>query len=110
MRISPSQARAVSQQTRIRKGRMGMRYEIKDNAVYFTRAGEWGKVSACGRSAVRFQASPSGPVQERDWTLMPEVVPARAWLEGDRAFLETGDLRTVLNGDGRAEYFYKNDK
>ena len=110
MRISPSQARAVSQQTRIRKGRMGMRYEIKDNAVYFTRAGEWGKVSACGRSAVRFQASPSGPVQERDWTLMPEVVPARAWLEGDRAFLATGDLRTVLNGDGRAEYFYKNDK
>lgn len=87
-----------------------MRYEVKDNSIYFTREGEWGRISACGRNSIRFQASPSGPVKEQNWTLMPGEAAARAWLEEDTAILETGEMRVKLYGNGRTEYFRKGRK
>ena len=87
-----------------------MRYEIKDNTIYFTRPGEWGRISACGRDSIRFQASPQGEVREQDWTLEPGQAQAKAWLEGDTAFLTTGEMQAKLYGDGRTEYFRKGRK
>ncbi len=80
--------------------KVDMRYEVKDNAIYFIREGEWGRISACGRNSIRFQASPSGPVKEQNWTLMPGEAAARAWLEEDTAILETGDMRVKQYGNG----------
>ena len=34
--------------------KVDMRYEVKDNAIYFIREGEWGRISACGRDSIRF--------------------------------------------------------
>ncbi|MCR2048842.1 hypothetical protein NSB25_16350 [Acetatifactor muris] len=82
-----------------------MKFEIRDNAIYFIRAGEWGKISACGKNCIRFQASPSGPVKEMNWTLLPGEVEAKAWLEGNTAILETGDMQCKLYDNGRTEYF-----
>ncbi len=87
-----------------------MKFEIRDNAIYFTRAGEWGKISACGKNCIRFQASPSGPVKEINWTLLPGEAKAKAWLEGNTAILETGDMRCVLYENGRTVYFREGRK
>lgn len=87
-----------------------MRYEIRDNTIYFTRPGEWGRISACGQGSIRFQASPQGEVKEQNWTIEPVQVQARAWLEGDMAFLETGEMQVKLYGDGRTEYFRQGRK
>nr|WP_296481053.1 TIM-barrel domain-containing protein [uncultured Acetatifactor sp.] len=87
-----------------------MKFQIRDNTIYFIRAGEWGKISACGKNCIRFQASPSGAVKEMNWTLLPGEAEAKAWLEGDKAILETGEMRCVLYENGRTEYFRKGRK
>lgn len=87
-----------------------MKYEIRDDEIYFIRAGEWGRISACGRNSIRFQASPSGSVKEVNWTLMPAKEEAKAWLEGNTAILETGDMQCRLYENGRTEYFRKGRK
>ncbi|MCI9220660.1 MAG: hypothetical protein HFH94_13120 [Lachnospiraceae bacterium] len=87
-----------------------MKYEIKDNAIFFTRPGEWGKISACGRDSIRFQASPQGKVKEQNWTIEPGSADAKIWLEGDCAYFVTGEMKAVVHGDGRMEYFRKDKR
>lgn len=87
-----------------------MRFEIEDNAIYFTREGERGKISACGENSIRFQASPTGRLIDQDWTLMPYNVEAKAWQEGTYAVLKVGDMSAKIHDNGRIEYFKCNKK
>ena len=77
-----------------------MTFEISDNSIYFCRAGETGRLSACGDNSIRFQASASVKLVEQNWTLMPRKAAARAWLEENgntkEAFIEVGNLRARL--------------
>lgn len=84
-----------------------MRFEIKDNSIYFTRNGEVGRLSACGRDSIRFQASPTGHLIEQNWTLMPGDVAAKAFLEEETgsAVLEAGSLSVRMFENGRVEYY-----
>lgn len=86
-----------------------MTFEISDNSIYFCRAGETGRLSACGDNSIRFQASASVKLVEQNWTLMPRKAAARAWLEENgntkEAFIEVGNLRARLEECGRVTYF-----
>jgi alpha-D-xyloside xylohydrolase len=86
-----------------------MRFEIKEDAIYFTRDGEVGKLSACGKDSIRFQASPTGQLIDQDWTLMPYKVQAKAWLDGNTAIITTGNMSAKMYENGRIEY-YRNEK
>lgn len=85
-----------------------MRFEIKDNAIYFTREGERGRLSACGENSIRFQASPTGSLINQNWTLMPYPVEAKAWQEGTYAVLKVGEMSAKIYDNGRIEYFKDN--
>ena len=86
-----------------------MTFEIKDDSIYFCRAGEIGRLSACGENSIRFQASASGKLVEQDWTLMPRKAVANAWIENKdsakEAFIEVGNLKARLEECGRVTYF-----
>ncbi len=70
------------------------------------RAGEAVRVSACGDGCIRFQASPSAKIIDRNLTLMPQPAEAKAWLTDNCAVLETGNMRAELYKNGRV-IFYK---
>ena len=72
-----------------------MEFTIRNDKIYFVRAGEAGCISACGENSVRFQAAPSGKLLDQNWTLMPQEAPAKAWVEEHRAVLETGSMRAT---------------
>lgn len=84
-----------------------MEFRLGENCIYFQRAGETGKISACGKDSIRFQATASGQLAEQDWTLLPESVPAKVRIEKDRACLENGDALAVMDASGKTTYFYK---
>ena len=82
-----------------------MGFQIRDDKIYFVRAGEAVCLSACGKDCIRFQAAPSGKLIEQNWTLMPQEAPAKAWLEEKRAVLETGEMRAELYENGKMIYY-----
>ena len=82
-----------------------MDFEIRNNEIYFMREGEAVRISACGKNSIRFQASPNCYIEEQDWTLMPQKVEAKAWVEENCANLETGEMRATLYGNGRVVYY-----
>ena len=87
-----------------------MSFEIRNNEIHFMREGEAVRISACGRNSIRFQASPNCGIDERNWTLMPQNVEAKAWLEEDSAILETGEIRAKLYANGRVVYYRRGRK
>lgn len=87
-----------------------MKFILKDQAIYFTREGETGKLSACGADSIRFQASPSGKLIAQDWTLIPGEAFAKVWEEEKCAFIEVGSMRAKLYGNGRIEYFRNGER
>ncbi|MCD8326474.1 MAG: hypothetical protein LUC90_07275 [Lachnospiraceae bacterium] len=84
-----------------------MKFEIINDSIYFTRAGEVVRLSAVGPDSIRFQASPSCRIQELDYTLMPGSAPSTAQIMEQKAVLETGSLRAELFGNGRVVFYYK---
>ena len=48
-----------------------MKFTIKDNRIWFTRAGETGVVSVPAEGCIRFQATASSRIELQDWTLLP---------------------------------------
>lgn len=86
-----------------------MRFEAKENCIYFTRAGETVKLSACGKNSIRFQASPSCKLKKIDHTLIVCEVDAKVWTEENRAVIENGTLRAEIYDNGRV-IFYNNGK
>ena len=82
-----------------------MSFSIKDNKIFFVRAGEAACLSACGKDCIRFQAAPSGKLIEQNWTLLPQEAPAKAWAEEGRAVLETGTMRAELYENGKTIYY-----
>lgn len=83
-----------------------MKFEIQDNCIYFTRAGETVKLSACGNNGIRFQSSPSCRIINSDFTLTPPAfTPSKAWIEDNRAILETGSMRAEIYDNGRMVYY-----
>lgn len=84
-----------------------MKFEVKNNEIYFMRQGEVVKLSACGENSIRFQASPNCSISEQNWTLEPQRVKASAVIEGERAVLETGKMRAELYGNGRVAYYFE---
>lgn len=86
-----------------------MSIEVKDNAIYLMRQGEFVRVSACGKNSIRFQASPNCRIEEQDWTLMPQKTESKAWIEEKYAVIETGNMRAKIFDNGKVVY-YCNDK
>lgn len=84
-----------------------MEFRLEEGCILFTRAGETGKISACGRDSIRFQATASGKLEEQNWTLMPQKTGAGVWLEEGCAYLENGNLKVKMARNGRLTYFYK---
>lgn len=84
-----------------------MEFILQKDSILFQRAGETGKISACGPDSIRFQATASGKLTEQDWTLLPQQTPAKIWMENKTAFLETGDILAKMEPDGRISYFYQ---
>ncbi len=78
---------------------------IKNNEIYFSRPGEVVRISACGKNTIRFQGSANCKILDLDYTLMPQKVQARAYAEGNRAVLETGNMRAEIYGNGKVCFF-----
>lgn len=87
-----------------------MSFQIEGSTLCFTRQGEAVKLSACGENCIRFQASPNGSIEKQNWTLMPQKAEASAWIEDDRAVLETGSMRAEIRTDGRVTYYCSGKK
>lgn len=84
-----------------------MNFQLGENCILFQRAGEIGKISACGRDSIRFQATASGQLIEQNWTLLPKPLPAKVWLEDGNAFLQNGNMLSKIESCGKVSYYYK---
>ena len=79
----------------------------KDNMLYFMRAGELVRLSACGKNSIRFQSSPNCEITEQDFTLMPQKVPAEMTINADWAAVKNGDTTAKIYTNGRVEFYFK---
>ncbi len=84
-----------------------MKFEITNDSIYFTRAGEVVRLSAAGPDSIRLQASPSCDIKELNYTLTPLSVPSTAQIMDHKAVLETGSLRAEIFENGRVIFYYK---
>ena len=82
-----------------------MEFVIKDNRIWFTRAGETGVVSVPAEGCIRFQATASPKIELQDWTLLPKETPAEIWRDGEDVWLKTGSLKVWFEKWGRVTYF-----
>lgn len=87
-----------------------MNFKLEKHSILFQRAGETGKISACGKDSIRFQATASGQLTEQNWTLMPQNIPAKVWLENGNAYLKNGNMLAVMEDCGRISFYYKGRK
>lgn len=87
-----------------------MDFKLGENCILFQRAGETGKISACGKDSIRFQATASGQLTEQNWTLMPQNMPATVWISEGNAYLENDNMLAVMETCGRVTFYYKNKK
>ncbi|MBO2516166.1 MAG: hypothetical protein CW338_02665 [Clostridiales bacterium] len=86
-----------------------MEFTIRDDRIYFTRAGETGVVSVPAEGCIRFQATASSQIELQDWTLLPRKTPAEIWRDGEDVYLRTGPLKVWFEKWGRVTY-YINDR
>lgn len=84
-----------------------MKFYEQDNMLYFIREGEFGRLSACGKDSIRFQASPNGEIAEQDHTLMPQKMTARISVEKRSAVVTNGNMTAKLYDNGRVEFYFK---
>lgn len=89
------------------EGGKNMVFTLGEHCILFQRVGEIGKISACGRNSIRFQATASGQLTEQNWTLIPQDVSARVWIEGEDAFLENGDMLVKMESCGKVSYYFR---
>ena len=87
-----------------------MMFYEKDNMLYFMRAGELVRLSACGKDAIRFQSSPNCEIAERDFTLMPQKIPAEITIKEDWAAVKNGGITAKLYQNGRVEFYFKDKR
>ena len=87
-----------------------MNFKLEEQCILFQRAGETGKISACGKDSIRFQATASGYLTEQNWTLMPQNIPAKVWIENGTAYLENGNMLAVMEDCGKISFYYKGKK
>ncbi len=83
--------------------------KIIGNEIWFNRPGEVVRISPCGKNAIRFQASPNCKILDLDYTLMPQKVDGKAYIEDNKAVLEVGTLRAEIQSNARIS-FYKDGK
>lgn len=79
----------------------------QDNMMYFIREGEFGRLSACGKDSIRFQASPHGEIAEQDHILMPQKMTARISVEKRFAVVTNGNMTAKIYDNGRVEFYFK---
>ena len=82
-----------------------MEFVIRDNRIWFTRAGEIGVVSVPAEGCIRFQATASPQIELQDWTLLPRETPAEIWRDGEDVYLRTGKLKVWFEKWGRVTYY-----
>lgn len=86
-----------------------MKFELTDNEIIYTRAGEKARLSACAPNTIRFQGSPSGKLIDQDWTLTPmKVDGVKTGMDGENAYIINGSMKAVIEKWGKVIY-YKND-
>ncbi len=83
--------------------------KIINGEIWFNQPGETVKISACGKNSIRFQGSPNCKILPIDYTLMPQKVKSNAYIENDKAVLETGSLKAEIYGNGKV-CFFNNDR
>lgn len=84
-----------------------MKFYEQDHMLYFIREGEIGRLSACGRDSIRFQAAPGGGIAEQDFTLMPQKISAEIHMEKRCATVTNGSMTAKLYENGRVEFYFK---
>lgn len=84
-----------------------MKFYEQDHMLYFIREGEIGRLSACGRDSIRFQATPGGGIAEQDFTLMPQKMSAEIHMEKRCATVTNGNMTAKLYENGRVEFYFK---
>lgn len=82
-----------------------MEFKIKEDKLYFIREGEVGVVSVPLEGCIRFQATASSKLIDQDFTLMPRKTGAEIWMDGEDAYLQTGNLKVWFEKWGRVTYF-----
>lgn len=87
-----------------------MKFYEQDNMLYFIREGEYGRLSACGKDSIRFQASPNGEIVEQDHTLMPRKMAAQISVEKRFATVTNGNMTAKLYENGRVEFYFKDKR
>lgn len=85
-----------------------MEFTIKNNRLLFVREGETGVISVPAEGCIRFQATASTKLESNDWTIMPQEQDAKIWMEGEDAYLQTGNLKVWFEKWGRVTYFIDN--
>ena len=81
-----------------------MEFVIRDNRIFFTRAGETGVVSVPAEGCIRFQATASPKIELQDWTLLPKETPAEIGRDGEDVWLQTGKLKVRFDHRGCVSY------
>ncbi len=84
-----------------------MKFYEQDHMLYFIREGEIGRLSACGRDSIRFQAASGGGIAEQDFTLMPQKMSAEIHMEKRCATVTNGSMTAKLYENGRVEFYFK---
>ena len=87
-----------------------MNFKTENDEIYAEHQGETVRLSVCGENSIRFQASPNCRIEDINWTLLPRKAKARAYIENDRAVLETGDMRAEIDHNGMVIYYYRGRK
>jgi len=83
-----------------------MEITIIDNQIHFMREGERGIVTAIGEGCIRFKATASMQISDENWTLLPGTDKnAKAWQEGNVAFLKSGNLTFRMEDNGSVSYW-----
>lgn len=88
-----------------------MRFELTNDAIIYTRAGEKAKLSACGPNTLRFQGSPAGTLIDQDWTVTPlKSTNVKTGMIGENAFIENGSMKAIFEKWGKIIYFKDGEK
>ncbi len=79
--------------------------KIIGNEIWFNRPGEVVKISPCGENSIRFQASANCKILDLDYTLIPQKVNGKAYIEERKAVLEVGSLRAEIHNNTSVHFF-----
>lgn len=78
---------------------------VKDNEILLMRYTELIRITACSHNAIRFQSFPDCQVNDENYTLMPQTLPAKIEEYEHHVTLTNGTLQVKLEPSGKLTFF-----